>query len=88
MASAAAPVAALRSLAHRAGIYGLLAVVLAAALLFVPGFASPTNLANVVTQSAALGLVAIGQTAIGGETVLAEVAAKEGSREPPVLVQS
>src|SRR5580765_2754123 len=33
-----------------------------AALLFVPGFASPTNLANVVTQSAALGLVAIGQT--------------------------
>jgi phosphatidylserine decarboxylase len=33
-------------------------------------------------------LVAIGQTAIGGETVLAQVAAKEGSREPPVLVQS
>ena len=62
MASAAAPVAALRSLAHRAGIYGLLAVMLVAALLFVPGFATPTNLANVVTQSAALGLVAIGQT--------------------------
>jgi ribose/xylose/arabinose/galactoside ABC-type transport system permease subunit len=62
MASAAAPVAALRSLAHRAGIYGLLAVVVVAALLFVPGFATPTNLANVVTQSAALGLVAIGQT--------------------------
>ena len=62
MAAAAAPVAALQSLAHRAGIYGLLAVVLVAALLFVPGFASPTNLANVVTQSAALGLVAIGQT--------------------------
>jgi phosphatidylserine decarboxylase len=33
-------------------------------------------------------LVAVGQTAIGGETVLAEVAAKEGSREPSVLVQS
>jgi len=62
MALAAASVPALQSLAHRAGIYGLLAVVLAAALLFVPGFASPTNLANVVTQSAALGLVAIGQT--------------------------
>ena len=58
----AAAVAALQSLAHRAGIYGLLGVVLVAALLFVPGFASPTNLANVVTQSAALGLVAIGQT--------------------------
>ena len=28
----------------------------------MPGFATPTNLANVVTQSAALGLVAIGQT--------------------------
>ena len=62
MALAAASAPALQSLAHRAGIYGLLAVVLAAALLFVPGFASPTNLANVVTQSAALGLVAIGQT--------------------------
>lgn len=62
MAAAAAPVAALQPLAHRAGIYGLLAVVLVAALLFVPGFASPTNLANVVTQTAALGLVAIGQT--------------------------
>ncbi|HEX7532484.1 MAG TPA: phosphatidylserine decarboxylase, partial [Methyloceanibacter sp.] len=33
-------------------------------------------------------LVAVGQTAIGGETVLAEVAAKEGSRGPPVLVHS
>ena len=62
MAVAAAPVAAVRQRLHRAGIYGLLAVVLVAALLFVPGFASPTNLANVVTQSAALGLVAIGQT--------------------------
>jgi ribose/xylose/arabinose/galactoside ABC-type transport system permease subunit len=59
MADAAAPPG---SLAHRAGIYGLLVVVLAASLLFVPGFADRTNLANVVTQSAALGLVAIGQT--------------------------
>ena len=62
MAARAAPVAAVQSLAHRAGIYGLLAVVLVVALLVVPGFATPTNLANVVTQSAALGLVAIGQT--------------------------
>ena len=58
----AASVAPVGSLAHRAGIYGLLAVVLVAALAFVPGFAAATNLANVVTQSAALGLVAIGQT--------------------------
>ena len=57
-----APVAPVGSLAHRAGIYGLLAVVVVAALVFVPGFAAATNLANVVTQSAALGLVAIGQT--------------------------
>ncbi len=50
------------SLAHRAGIFGLLALVLVGALAFVPGFAAATNLSNVVTQSAALGLVAIGQT--------------------------
>jgi ribose/xylose/arabinose/galactoside ABC-type transport system permease subunit len=59
MAAAGAPVG---SLAHRAGIFGLLGVVLVAALAFVPGFAAATNLSNVVTQSAALGLVAIGQT--------------------------
>ncbi|HEY4958926.1 MAG TPA: hypothetical protein VII31_14030, partial [Caldimonas sp.] len=58
----AAPATAQGSLAHRAGVYGLLAMVLAASLVFVPGFADPTNLANVITQSAALGLVAIGQT--------------------------
>jgi ribose transport system permease protein len=58
----AGPAAPPQSLAHRAGIYGLLLLVLAAALVFVPGFADRTNLANVVTQSAALGLVAIGQT--------------------------
>jgi ribose/xylose/arabinose/galactoside ABC-type transport system permease subunit len=50
------------SLVHRAGIYGLLVLVLAAAFAFVPGFAAATNVSNVVTQSAALGLVAIGQT--------------------------
>ena len=45
-----------------AGIYALLLLALGLALLFVPGFAAPGNLANVLTQSAALGLVAIGQT--------------------------
>lgn len=56
------------SIASRLGIYGLLAVAVALALVFVPGFAAADNLANVVTQSAALGLVAIGQTfvIIGG----------------------
>ena len=48
--------------ARNAGIYGLLAVAVVLATLFVPGFASATNLGNVVTQSAALGCVAIGQT--------------------------
>ena len=62
MARAAAPVGSFATLAHRAGIYGLLGVVLVAAVLFVPGFAAANNVANVVTQSAALGLVAIGQT--------------------------
>lgn len=54
--------ASVGSLAHRAGIYGLLAFALVLALAFVPGFAAAENIANVVTQSAALGLVAIGQT--------------------------
>ncbi len=45
-----------------AGVYFLLFPAAALALLFVPGFAVPGNLANVLTQSAALGLVAIGQT--------------------------
>lgn len=40
----------------------LLALALPAAMLFVPGFSAADNLANVLTQSAALGLVAIGQT--------------------------
>jgi ribose transport system permease protein len=48
--------------ARNAGIYGLLAVAVVLATVFVPGFASATNLGNVVTQSAALGCVAIGQT--------------------------
>ena len=47
---------------RNAGIYGLLAVSIVLATLFVPGFASATNLGNVVTQSAALACVAIGQT--------------------------
>jgi ribose/xylose/arabinose/galactoside ABC-type transport system permease subunit len=58
---ALAPAAAARRL-RNAGIYGLLALAVALASLFVPGFASATNLGNVVTQSAALGCVAIGQS--------------------------
>jgi ribose transport system permease protein len=52
----------------RSGIYGLLPASLALALVFVPGFAAPDNLSNVLTQSAALGIVASGQTfvIIGG----------------------
>jgi ribose transport system permease protein len=50
------------SIASRLGVYGLLAVVFAVAVALVPGFADSSNLANVLTQSAALGLVAIGQT--------------------------
>jgi ribose/xylose/arabinose/galactoside ABC-type transport system permease subunit len=53
--------AALRA-ARSAGIWTLLVVGIVLAALFVPGFATPTNLGNVVTQSAALGLVALGQT--------------------------
>jgi ribose/xylose/arabinose/galactoside ABC-type transport system permease subunit len=58
---APAPAAAARW-ARSAGIYGLLVVAAVLAAIFVPGFATPTNLGNVVTQSAALGCVAIGQT--------------------------
>ena len=58
---APAPAAAARW-ARSAGIYGLLVVAVVLAAIFVPGFATPTNLGNVVTQSAALGCVAIGQT--------------------------
>lgn len=58
---ALAPAVAAR-VARNAGIYGLLAVAVVLAAVFVPGFASATNLGNVVTQSAALGCVAIGQT--------------------------
>lgn len=54
-------VAAARS-ARNAGIYALLVAGVVLAALFVPGFATATNLGNVVTQSAALGFVAIGQT--------------------------
>jgi len=48
--------------ARSAGIWGLLVASVVLAALLVPGFATPTNLGNVVTQSAALGFVAIGQT--------------------------
>ncbi len=44
------------------GIFGLLVLCFGLSAVFVPGFAAPGNLANVVTQSTALGLVAIGQT--------------------------
>jgi ribose/xylose/arabinose/galactoside ABC-type transport system permease subunit len=54
--------AAAARLARNAGIYGLLLMGVVASALFVPGFATATNLGNVITQSAALGLVAIGQT--------------------------
>lgn len=53
--------AAARS-ARNAGIYGLLVLGVALSTALVPGFATPTNLGNVITQSAALGFVAIGQT--------------------------
>jgi ribose/xylose/arabinose/galactoside ABC-type transport system permease subunit len=53
--------AAARS-ARNAGIYGLLVIGVVLSALFVPGFATATNLGNVITQSAALGFVAIGQT--------------------------
>ena len=58
---ALAPAAPAR-VARNAGIYGLLVVSIVLATIFVPGFSSATNLSNVVTQSAALGCVAIGQT--------------------------
>ena len=48
--------------ARNAGIFGLLVGGVALSVLFVPGFATATNLGNVITQSAALGFVAIGQT--------------------------
>ena len=45
-----------------AAIRALLGASVVIAALWVPGFATPTNIANVATQSAALALVAIGQT--------------------------
>ena len=54
--------ASVRAIAGGLGIYVLAALAIALAFLFVPGFATADNLANVLTQSAALGLVAIGQT--------------------------
>jgi ribose transport system permease protein len=50
------------AIVRHGGIFGLLAGVVLLSLFFVPGFAATGNLANVITQSSALGLVAIGQT--------------------------
>ena len=46
----------------RGAIYGFLLALLAFAVATIPAFRSAENLANVATQAAALGLVAIGQT--------------------------
>jgi ribose/xylose/arabinose/galactoside ABC-type transport system permease subunit len=46
------------------GIYWLLAGGLVAALAGIPSFRSPDNLANVIMQSAALGVIAVGQTLV------------------------
>jgi ribose/xylose/arabinose/galactoside ABC-type transport system permease subunit len=46
----------------RQAIYALLVALLVGAALGIPAFRTIENLANVVTQAAALGLVAIGQT--------------------------
>ena len=57
----------LRGMLPRAGagaIYWLLGGGLAAALLFIPSFRQPDNIANVVVQSAALGVIAVGQTLV------------------------
>jgi ribose/xylose/arabinose/galactoside ABC-type transport system permease subunit len=64
----AAVLASAARAASRLGIHALLAVVVGLAVLLVPGFAATDNLTNVLTQSSALGLVAIGQTfvIIGG----------------------
>jgi len=62
MALDAAAAARASRAARNAGIWGLLIAAVVLATLFVPGFATPTNLGNVVTQSSALGFVAIGQT--------------------------
>lgn len=56
------PAGRLSAVVARSGIYALLPASVVLALVLVPGFAAPDNLANVMTQSAALGLVAIGQT--------------------------
>ena len=50
------------ALLTRHGIYWLLALLIAAALVLVPEFRTVTNLANVANQSAALAVLAVGQT--------------------------
>ncbi len=56
-----APAAAL-PLVRRYGIIPVLLLTLLAAVIAVPDFDTPENLRNVVSQSAALGVVALGQT--------------------------
>jgi ribose/xylose/arabinose/galactoside ABC-type transport system permease subunit len=54
----------LPALIARTGIYWLLFVLLAAALAAIPEFRTAENLANVLIQSAPLGVLAVGQTLV------------------------
>lgn len=57
-------VAVLRSrmMLEGSGIWVLLAMAMGAAMIGIPAFRDPTNLANVLRQSSVLGLLALGQT--------------------------
>ena len=48
--------------ARRYGVHGVLILLVIAASLLSPAFATPTNLFNVLRQAAPLGIVAVGQT--------------------------
>ncbi|UCB45935.1 MAG: ABC transporter permease [Spirochaetota bacterium] len=52
----------IRSLFERFGIYIFLAILIVTASLVSPNFLKPQNLKDILNQSAALGMVAIGQT--------------------------
>jgi ribose/xylose/arabinose/galactoside ABC-type transport system permease subunit len=52
------------ALLARTGIYWLLLVIFAAAFAAIPEFRTAENLANVLTQSAPLGVLAVGQTLV------------------------
>jgi ribose/xylose/arabinose/galactoside ABC-type transport system permease subunit len=54
----------LPALIARTGIYWLLLLLLAAALVAIPEFRTAENLGNVLTQSAPLGVLAVGQTIV------------------------